>query len=486
MRRTVTGVGDGRRPLRARIAVVWPQPLLGVGTALVAALVLLGTWLPLVPDRAHALPTPLLVGALCLSGAIVASYQFPLPVRPHTKVYVSSIAYYLLAVLTPPPLAATAAGLGALVGERMVQSQRGTYASDVATQVGRRIVVVALGAGVAHWPGPPPLHLMALVSAALVLLVGDLVTCPLVLAPMSGEPAQRIIVDAAHRSVLVEGVQYLSGLLGVLAVQQAYAALALLLVPAVLVYVAFRTAVQAEQARQAAQDASRVAEKAVRVRDTFLAAAAHDLRTPLTVLMGQLDLLTMRVASGQALEEAWLRARLTPLTQAGARLVAAVDELTDLAQLQMGQPLPVHGAPVEIGALVQGVVSFLTTCPPTSERAGAVEITRPGAVVASGGRAGAWSGCCRMSWATRSSTVRPARRSRSTSRRRSTMRSSSCATTASASRQRRCRVCSPRFTVPPRRGTLPGAGWDWRAPARCLPNRVGRSAWRAPLGVGRP
>jgi signal transduction histidine kinase len=90
----------------------------------------------------------------------------------------------------------------------------------------------------------------------------------------------------------------------------------------------------------------------------------------------------MRVASGQALEEAWLRARLTPLTQAGARLVAAVDELTDLAQLQMGQPLPVHGAPVEIGALVQGVVSFLTTCPPTSERAGAVEITRPGPVVA--------------------------------------------------------------------------------------------------------
>jgi len=50
--------------------------------------------------------------------------------------------YYLLAVLTPPPLAALAAGLGALAGEVSRQAISGSYLSDIATESGRRVLLV--------------------------------------------------------------------------------------------------------------------------------------------------------------------------------------------------------------------------------------------------------------------------------------------------------------------------------------------------------
>src|SRR5437868_8168553 len=123
--------------------------------------------------------------ALGLVAAIVVAYRFPIQIRRKTKVYMSSVPFYLLAVLVPPPLAATAAGVGALLGELSVRSQRGTFASDIASEVGRRVLVVLLGALVAHLPGEGSLHTVLLVGTAVVLGVGDLVTCPLVLAPMS-------------------------------------------------------------------------------------------------------------------------------------------------------------------------------------------------------------------------------------------------------------------------------------------------------------
>src|SRR5947209_8070833 len=155
--------------------------------------------------------------ALGLVGATVVAYRFPLHLRRKTKVYMSSVPFYLLAVLVPPPLAATAAGAGALLGELSVRAQRGTLPGDVASEVGRRVLVVLLGALVAHLPAEAALHTVLLVGAALVLGAGDLVSCPLVLAPMSGEPPLQIIGAVARQASLMEGAQYLLGLLGVLA-----------------------------------------------------------------------------------------------------------------------------------------------------------------------------------------------------------------------------------------------------------------------------
>ncbi len=229
----------------------WPQPLLGGATATLALLLLTALWwatwtAPGGPREATSAGSLLI--AIVLGCAVVAAYQFPLHVRPQTKVYLSSVPYYLLAVLLPPPLAATAAGLAALVGEVSVRAQRRTSAGDIASEVGRRAPVVGLGALAAHLPGLPPLHPLALIVAGVALEAGDIVSCPLVLAPLSGDRPLRIIRAVSREVWLVEAGQYLLGLLGALAAARALWSPLLLIVPVALLYRAL-TQARAAQAR---------------------------------------------------------------------------------------------------------------------------------------------------------------------------------------------------------------------------------------------
>src|SRR5205823_660410 len=162
----------------------------------------------------------------------VVAYRFPLHIRRKTKIYMSSVPFYLLAVLVPPPLAATAAGAGALLGELSMRSQRGTLAGDVASEVGRRVLVVLLGALVAHRPR---------------------------------------------------------------------------------------------------------GEQAARVRDEFLTATSHDLRTPLTVMLLHVEVLRTELEKGGPVSVEWLCTHLTSIATAGSRMVANLQEITDTARLQMGE-----------------------------------------------------------------------------------------------------------------------------------------------------
>jgi PAS domain S-box-containing protein len=101
----------------------------------------------------------------------------------------------------------------------------------------------------------------------------------------------------------------------------------------------------------AARDA---AEAAVRVRDTFLSTAAHELKTPLTVLHGNVQLLLRR------------HDRITPLPERDERLLRAIGEqaerlnrliavMLDISRLQTGQ-LTIIRAPLDIAVLVRRVV----------------------------------------------------------------------------------------------------------------------------------
>ncbi len=228
-----------RRALQAAHERFLPQPGVGVVTAALAALALLAAW------REAALPPPgallpALGLALSLAGAVVVAYQYPIHVRHQTKVYLYTVAYYLLAVLVPPPLAALTTALATLTGELSRRSRSGAYPSDIATETGRRALIALPGALVAHAGGgalPSPL---AMIGAALVLAVLDAVSLPLVLAPMSGEPPLRVLVTAARAGGLADGVQYMVGLLGALAALHYPWALALLVVPCALVYMAFK------------------------------------------------------------------------------------------------------------------------------------------------------------------------------------------------------------------------------------------------------
>jgi len=237
-----------RRGLRAAFPRLWPQPLVGAATAGCALLALAVLWW-----RAPAGPGgPAVVLAVVLAVVVVAAHRFPLGGRGRAKLGLASVPYYLMAALLPAPLAAAAAGLGALGGDLSVRRARGLRAGDIASQVGRRVVVVALGALAAHARagGAAPVDALALVVAAVILGVGDIVTAPLVLSPMGAGPPLRVIAAVARDAAPLEGAQYLVGLLGALAAAQNSWAAGLLVVPTALVYLTARAPCGAPRQRR--------------------------------------------------------------------------------------------------------------------------------------------------------------------------------------------------------------------------------------------
>jgi PAS domain S-box-containing protein len=108
---------------------------------------------------------------------------------------------------------------------------------------------------------------------------------------------------------------------------------------------------------QQEQEARTQAELAVRVRDEFLTAAAHDLRTPLTVITGHIDMILRDMAGADSVSANWLHWRLKAVEQAGARMLATVEDLTDAALVQIGQTLPLSLDNVAIGALITSAIS---------------------------------------------------------------------------------------------------------------------------------
>jgi len=261
----------------------WPQPLIGGLTAALGLLVLLGAWRGALAAGTATLSARDLLVVVCLAGATIASYQFPLHIRPKTKIYLASAPLYLLVVLVaPPPLAATVGALATLLGELSVRRARRTRPGDTASEVGRRLLVLLAGAAVAQLPAAVLPHLLALVAAAAVLEVGDIVTAPLVLSPLTGAAPPRVIVTVARAAWLDEGAQYLLGVVGALAATQAFWTPLLLVGPIALVYYALNRALVAqERAEQARQEAEAARAQAVDAADALQHQVLHDALTGL-------------------------------------------------------------------------------------------------------------------------------------------------------------------------------------------------------------
>ncbi|HEU5100971.1 MAG TPA: ATP-binding protein [Roseiflexaceae bacterium] len=103
---------------------------------------------------------------------------------------------------------------------------------------------------------------------------------------------------------------------------------------------------QLEQAARAA------AEAAVQVRDTFLSTAAHELKTPLTVLLGNVQLLQRRLTQAAVPERD--ERLLQTIGEQAARLNRLIAVMLDLSRLQSDQ-LTITRAPLDIVALVRRV-----------------------------------------------------------------------------------------------------------------------------------
>ena len=101
------------------------------------------------------------------------------------------------------------------------------------------------------------------------------------------------------------------------------------------------------------------ARDAVRARDEFLSAAAHELRTPVTTVKGYAQmLLRAQVKAGLASERA--TQFLTAIDESTDRLRILTDDLLDVSRLRLGQ-MPLHPRPLDLVHLVRRLVERYET-----------------------------------------------------------------------------------------------------------------------------
>jgi hypothetical protein len=226
----------------------------------------LGSWVPAQPATAIVMVAVSMVGlawawsvipaaanwqAVVETAAVVAylttilvwAITHSLHLRHKVKVYLTTLPLYLLATLVPPAIAASAVGVGMLIGQLRIRPQTGNYPSDIATAVCRWVISVLAAAFVlqgttaAGWP-----VIAQLISVAGLLFTLDSLLAPFELSPMLGEPALKLIAPNMRESGLYECAQYLVAILAAAAARYQIWTLALLVVPTYLIYTAFRNA----------------------------------------------------------------------------------------------------------------------------------------------------------------------------------------------------------------------------------------------------
>ena len=219
-----------------------PQPLIAFLISGFALLAFLAAWrmLPLFDPSSW---VTLVALALGLGLAAVLADLRPIHIHYHTKVTVTTVPLYMLAVLLPPPLAALAAGGSRLLGELLERKKCGNLPSDIATSTARWALIGLVTSAVAHTPGD---HLaarfVALVAAAGVMYLSDLLTSVLEIAPITGEPPHHVLLAVARESGRVEALQYVVAVVGGMAALESVWTLGTLLAPMALLYGAFKHA----------------------------------------------------------------------------------------------------------------------------------------------------------------------------------------------------------------------------------------------------
>jgi signal transduction histidine kinase len=95
----------------------------------------------------------------------------------------------------------------------------------------------------------------------------------------------------------------------------------------------------------------------VQTRDEFLAAAAHDLKTPLASTKAIAQLLRTRVERMQLAGGDRLTDGLVRIDDSVNRMTALIDELLDLGRLQLGRPLDLERVATDMVELINQVVA---------------------------------------------------------------------------------------------------------------------------------
>jgi signal transduction histidine kinase len=90
-------------------------------------------------------------------------------------------------------------------------------------------------------------------------------------------------------------------------------------------------------------------------REQFLAAAAHDLKTPLTAIRALMQLAERRVTRGNSSAED-LSSMFDQVKRAVRRMTSLLDELLDVTRMQMDRPLALNRRVVDLRTVVGEVI----------------------------------------------------------------------------------------------------------------------------------
>ncbi|MBV9787564.1 MAG: HAMP domain-containing histidine kinase, partial [Chloroflexi bacterium] len=103
----------------------------------------------------------------------------------------------------------------------------------------------------------------------------------------------------------------------------------------------------------AEQQARSAAQEAVHLRDAFLSIASHELKTPVTALLGYVDLLQRRAVQNGAQERDLRSIRI--IHDQAWRLTNLIGSLLDISRIETGQ-LRLDPAPLDLRALVEQII----------------------------------------------------------------------------------------------------------------------------------
>jgi len=96
-----------------------------------------------------------------------------------------------------------------------------------------------------------------------------------------------------------------------------------------------------------------------RQKDAFLAAASHDLKNPLTAIKARAQILQRQAARMPGQDGHRVIDGLRAIDQTATRLTAMINELLDVARLQMGRPLLLDRQPTDLAELARQVTAEL-------------------------------------------------------------------------------------------------------------------------------
>lgn len=118
-----------------------------------------------------------------------------------------------------------------------------------------------------------------------------------------------------------------------------------------------RKQMEEERARlwEATEAARTQAEIALQVRTDFLSSVSHDLKTPLAVMRGNVQLFQRRLKRDEQVDPIWSAERLAVIEVSIMKMNGMVEDLLDIAKLQTGQNLDLDMRLLPLLPLVQHV-----------------------------------------------------------------------------------------------------------------------------------